>query len=157
MKLGAVGMGASARLQQEFSRFLFIFDIGGVLIGLDRSSRDTLLGATDSLPPDAIARLSELNAQFRLGKINEDAYVENACGIHAVSAETLYRAEDAFLIAGDPSMMKLVLDLGKGHRTIAFSNTHAIHWRRVERDLLVAGAFHSFYLSHEIGLESRTL
>lgn len=150
-------MDTSARLQQEFSQFLFVFDIGGVLIGLDRTSREALLGATGNLTPDATARLSQVNAQFRLGKITEDAYVENACEIHAVSADTLYRAEDAFLIAGDPSMMELVVDLGKSHRTVAFSNTHAIHWRRVNRDLLIAGAFHSLYLSHEIGLEKPDL
>ncbi len=149
-----MGMDTSEGSRQtSSSRFLFVFDIGGVLIGLDRSSREALLGATGGFAPEAPARLSELNAQFRLGKISEDVYVENACEIHAVSADTLYRAEDAFLIAGDPNMMKLVEHLGKSHRTIAFSNTHAIHWRRVERDLIAAEAFHSFYLSHEIGLE----
>ena len=152
-----MGMDTSAGTRQTSSRHLFIFDIGGVLIGLDRSSREALLGATASFAPDATARLSELNAQFRLGQINENVYVENACDIYAVSAETLYQAEDAFLVAGDPRMMKLIEDLSKSHRTIAFSNTHAIHWRRVERDLIAAEAFHSFYLSHEIGLEKPDL
>lgn len=152
-----MGVNASAGPEQALSRFLFVFDIGGVLIGLDRPARDALLGASYSFASNATARVSELNAQFRLGKITEKAYVEHACEIHAVSAETLYQAEDAFLIAGDTSMMKLVVDLGKGHRTVAFSNTHAIHWRRVERELLAADAFHSFYLSHEMGLEKPDL
>lgn len=151
-------MNLYAPPKQTLSRFLFIFDIGGVLIGLDRPARDTILDASSrGFTPSETARLSEINAQFRLGQISAEEYVEHACEIHAVSAETLYRAEDAFLIAGDPSMMKLVVDLAKSHRTIAFSNTHAIHWRRVERDLLTTDAFHAFYLSHEIGLEKPDL
>ena len=150
-------MNLFALPKQTLSRFLFVFDIGGVLIGLDRPARDTVLGASRNFTPNEAARLSELNAQFRLGQITEKGYVEHACEIHATSAETLYQAEDAFLIAGDPSMMKLVSDLSKSHRTTAFSNTHAIHWRRVERDLLATDAFHAFYLSHEIGLEKPDL
>lgn len=152
-----MGMDAPSGPKQTLSRFLFIFDIGGVIIGLDRPARNTVLGPSSNFAPHETARLSELNAHFRLGQITEKAYVEHACEIHAISAETLYQAEDAFLVAGDPSMTKLVMDLSKSYRTIAFSNTHAIHWRRVERDLLVADAFHAFYLSHEIGLEKPDL
>lgn len=150
-------ISAFAVPKEALSPLLFVFDIGGVLIGLDRSARDTVLGATRNFSPNETARLSKINAQFRLGQITEKAYVEHACEIHAASPETLYQAEDAFLIAGDHSMTKLVMDLSKSYRTIAFSDTHAIHWRRVERDLLVADSFHAFYLSHEIGLEKPDL
>jgi putative hydrolase of the HAD superfamily len=152
-----MGMNDSFSSEPALSRFLCVFDIGGVVIGLDRPARDALLGGSHNALPEATSRLSELNAQFRLGQITEKAYVEQARAIHAVSAETLYQAEDAFLVAGDASMMKLVVDLGKSHRTIAFSNTHVIHWRRVARDLLAADAFHAFYLSHELGLEKPDL
>lgn len=139
------------------SRLLFVFDVGGVLIELDRHAREEQLNIPTSLPDSVATQLSQANRQFRLGHIPEQEYVQRMCELHAVSAETFYEAESAFLVAGDPAMMKLVADLNKFHRTVVFSNTHAIHWRRVERDLIACDAFHAFYLSHELGLEKPDL
>lgn len=150
-------MDVSAGPRQTCSQLLFVFDVGGVLIGLDRGARETLLGASTHLTPDAATRLSHADMQFRVGLVSEKEYVALACEIRAIEADAFYQAEDAFLIAGDPAMAELVENLSKSHRTVAFSNTHIIHWRRVERDLIAADAFHALYLSHEMGLEKPDL
>ncbi|HBF32248.1 MAG TPA: hypothetical protein DDW73_21920 [Rhizobium sp.] len=132
---------------------LFIFDVGGVLIGLDRPAREALIGAPNDLAPDRVRRLAEANRAFRLGLIEEDDYIALVADLHAVDVDTLYAAEDAFLIGGDPAMAELLRRLRARHRVVAFSNTHAIHWRRVSSQLLGEDAFHACYLSHELGLE----
>jgi putative hydrolase of the HAD superfamily len=135
---------------------LFIFDVGGVLVGLRPEVRREILYATvtpDDLPPAERARLSEANRAFRLGFIPEDAFVATVTELLKVTRETLDKAESDFIVHGDPRMAKLAQDLRRHHRVICLSNTQPTHWRHVMTNLLGPGFFDREYVSHEMGVE----
>lgn len=135
---------------------LFVFDIGGVFIELDAKARRAIL--TNGRPdlaedPAALQALGVANRAFRLGQMAEADYVAVAAAHYGISAEELCRAEFSFLVAGDPQMADLVRRLRQAHRVVGFSNTHALHWRRVSGEILGEDFFDQSYLSHEMGLE----
>lgn len=135
---------------------VFIFDVGGVLVGLRPEVRRNILYAAvtpEDLAPVAQARLSEVNRAFRLGFIAEDAFVATVTELLKVTPETLDKAECDFIVHGDPRMVALARALRRHHRVICLSNTQPTHWRHVMTNLLGAGFFDREYVSHEMGVE----
>jgi putative hydrolase of the HAD superfamily len=134
----------------------FIFDVGGVLVGLRPQLRRDLLHAVvdpDTLPPAERAELEAVNRDFRLGFMDEAPYVAAVTRLLRVSPDTLHRAECDFIVAGDPRMLALVAELRRNHRVVCLSNTQPTHWRHVIDNLLGAGFFDHEYVSHDLGLE----
>lgn len=135
---------------------LFIFDVGGVLVGLRPEVRREILYANvtpEDLAPADQARLSEVNRAFRLGFMAEDAFVAAVTELLRVTPETLDKAECDFIVHGDPRMATLAQDLRRHHRVICLSNTQPTHWRHVMSNLLGPGFFDEEYVSHEMGVE----
>lgn len=135
---------------------LFVFDVGGVLIELDPAARDAALVAgrkTGAGRPDFTSLPRDLMRDFRLGLVDEPAYLA-ALSVHFdVSSETILAAEDAYIAGVDPEMVGFVRVLKRHFRVVCLSNTQAIHWRRVSQTLLGPDLFHADYLSHVLHQE----
>ncbi|MFN4010070.1 MAG: HAD-IA family hydrolase [Pannonibacter sp.] len=130
---------------------LFVFDVGGVLIELDPAARDAALIAgrkADAGHPDFTALPRGLMRDFRLGLVDERAYLAALSAHFDVSTETILAAEDAYIAGIHADMVGFVRILKQRYRVVCLSNTQAIHWRRVSQSLLGPDLFHADYLSH---------
>jgi putative hydrolase of the HAD superfamily len=145
--------------QDEVATRLFVFDVGGVFIRLAPERRREILSSSGNgtAAENAGAALAALDGSFRLGLIDEQAYIKQAAALHGVTPADLARAETEFLLSGDPAMTALVRRLRTEHRVVALSNTNALHWQHVSERLLEPDLFHHSYVSHETRLEKPDL
>jgi glucose-1-phosphatase len=134
---------------------LLVFDVGGVFIDLDLAARSAILASGGRWAPDepAPVALAELNRDYRLGQIDDEAYVTSASQLYGISRHDVYRAETALLKGVLQPMADLVPVLRATHRVVCLSNTQAIHWRHILDHMLGADFFDACYLSHDMGLE----
>lgn len=150
---------ADHHLHDKVPARLFVFDVGGVFIGLAPERRRAILSSAVSRPSSTNPgeALGALDRAFRLGLIDENAYVGEASALHGVTPAELRRAETEFLLQGDPAMIALVRRLRGEHRVVAFSNTNALHWQHVTERLLEPDLFHHAHVSHLTGLQKPDL
>lgn len=134
---------------------LFIFDIGGVLVSLDRVARDRAVRKNSD--PGSSLRYRDVPQniirEFCVGLSTEPQYVEAMAAALGVPVSSVYEAEHAYLGEGDRTFIDFVRLIGKRHRVICLSNNQPIHWRRINDSLLGPDFFNRSYLSQDLGLE----
>ena len=122
------------------SRVEFVcFDLGGVLVRLATGWEDACRRANVSLnhhDPAAWQRHRELLARYETGEFDEAGYLARLpeC-LPGVTADTVCRAFDAFLLGPYPGVEELLLALRAtdGVVTGCLSNTNQRHWRTLTR------------------------
>lgn len=134
---------------------LIVFDVGGVFIALDVEKRSAAFEAgglwLSTAKPST--ELLDLNAQFRLGQISEDTYLERASRLYGLTTEQVIQAETTLLAGVFTGMVDYARQLKSTHRVVCLSNTQAIHWRHIIEEMTGADLFDACYLSHEMGME----
>jgi HAD superfamily hydrolase (TIGR01509 family) len=114
------------------------FDLGGVLVRLATGWEDACRRAGVTLDhSDAAAWQShrELLARYETGEFDEAAYLTRVpeC-LPGVTAESVCRAFDAYLLGPYPGAEELLVEL-RGNRIVigCLSNTNERHWRTLMR------------------------
>jgi len=133
-----------------------LFDLGGVLVEFDGIAPLLILSGAALTAEDA-RRFWRTSASVRRFETGRCAPEEFAAG--AVAELNLPIAPDVFLqhfLTWDRGPMEgalTLLDSLRPHFLLAcLSNNNGLHWRRLRDQMGLAGRFHRYYLSHEIGV-----
>jgi glucose-1-phosphatase len=133
-----------------------LFDLGNVLVDLgDRSELNTMLNASGNEAEIWLKWLhSPLVKRFDSGLISFEEFAENMVedvpSLGSVDEfKTRFSNWPKGLYCGALNLVKSVKP--QYHRAI-LSNTNEAHWSRLMSEMKLAGAFQSYFASHQMGL-----
>ena len=138
-----------------------ILDLGGVLINLDYHKTNDKL--SDLGIPNGFTKAKQITIfdELEEGKISDiDFYqaINKLAGANH-DHQLIIDAWNAILLDFPKDRLNLVKQLNNKYRVFLFSNTNAIHFREVHKNLKKAhgipnlkGHFEKVYLSHELGI-----
>ncbi|MCV2403327.1 HAD family phosphatase [Marinomonas sp. C2222] len=143
-------------MKQNQNIRVVLFDLGNVLVDLgDVSEMHSMLNTKGE---EAEVWLQWLNspavAAFDSGRISFDDFAtallkEVASDTDKEVFKTAFQAWPRGLFSGALDLVNSVKP--ELHRAV-LSNTNAAHWPRLMEEMSLAGKFHSYYASHQVGL-----
>ncbi|NLQ18360.1 HAD family phosphatase [Marinomonas sp. M1K-6] len=132
-----------------------LFDLGNVLVDLGDVAELCAMLNTQGAESDVwLAWLrSPAVAAFDSGKISFDKFADSllkevGSTLNKEVFKASFKAWPRGLFAGALDLVKAVKP--EYHRAI-LSNTNAAHWPRLMDEMALAGVFHSYYASHQVG------
>ncbi|BDX03411.1 phosphatase [Marinomonas pontica] len=142
-------------MKQEQVIRVVLFDLGNVLVDLGDVSEMHAMLNTHGEESDVWLKWlqSPSVAAFDSGNISFDQFAEDLLtevGSNADKAlfKTTFKSWPKGLFAGALALVDAVKP--EYHRAI-LSNTNAAHWPRLMDEMGLAGKFHSYYASHQVG------
>jgi glucose-1-phosphatase len=143
-----------------------ILDLGGVLINLDYHKTNDKLGKLGV--PNGFTKAKQITIfdDLEEGKISDISFYEaiNKLAGSNHSPQLIIDAWNAILLDFPKKRLDLVQQLNEHYRVFLFSNTNAIHFREVHKNLQevhgipnLEAHFEKVYLSHELGIRKPKL
>ena len=142
-----------------------VFDLGGVLCGLDA---ERCIRAFHQIGAEEVAvyveehRVEDLFLQSELGYITTEEFCEEVRRItqRPIDDEKIVWAWNELLTGITPERRQAVLELSKTYRLFVLSNTNDMHWKKWEASSLLPlkgevfkdGVFEKCFLSYELHL-----
>lgn len=141
-----------------------LFDLGGVLVDLDRAACEQSfleLGvqSPDLLLPTAYS-ITPAFADFERGRIGEESFfdqIRHVTGLN-ISDDQIRLAWNSFLSDLPLRKLQLLRQLRDRYRICLVSNTNSIHWNYTvrqwfeKRQISVGDCFDRLFLSYEMGV-----
>ena len=128
-----------------------IFDLGGVICSFywDKFLKSIEAVGTQPIEPKA---LNDLRAQLEQGKLSSFEFYKKLIALANADLSydwflELFSQYDSNLAVGD-----LINRIPKRYQLVLLSNTNAVHFESIFKELPVASRFSSHYLSYGVGL-----
>jgi glucose-1-phosphatase len=114
-----------------------IFDLGGVIINLDNRLTEKAffdLGAKDFRKYFGHGFAASFFSDYEVGKISDQQFISDLKKMIDVDVpdQVIIDAWDALLLNFPPERIHLMRDLKKKYRIFLFSNTNALHLKKVQ-------------------------
>ena len=142
-------------MKQESTIRVVLFDLGNVLVDLGDVSEMHRMLNTDGEESDVWLKWlsSPSVAAFDSGKISFDKFAKDllaevGSNIDQDIFKDSFKAWPKGLFAG---ALELVSAVKPEYHRAVLSNTNAAHWPRLMGEMGLAGKFHSYYASHQVG------
>ena len=143
-----------------------ILDLGGVLINLDYHKTNDKLGELGV--PNGFTKAKQITIfdDLEEGKISDISFYEaiNKIAGSNHNPQLIINAWNSILLDFPKKRLDLVQQLNERYRVFLFSNTNAIHFREVQKELQkvhgipnLESHFEKVYLSHELGIRKPKL
>ncbi|MEP7218474.1 MAG: HAD family phosphatase [Bacteroidota bacterium] len=135
---------------------IIVFDLGGVLIELTGVQRmlEWLEDGTSAEQLWGRWLASESVRGFECGRLNADEFAEAFLAEFEipVSAEQFLTEFTAWPKAPYDGAGDLLRQLAKSHTVACLSNTNALHWSRIDREMELLPHFTHHFASHLVGM-----
>lgn len=133
-----------------------IFDLGGVIVGLDFAQAYARIGALTGYAPDEARQrvlATGLVEPFEMGQVDPREFarkINNALGL-TVSFDDFCQLWSSIFPSGALIEESLLETLHRHYRLVLLSNTNAIHFPYVRAHYPQLGHFDDFVLSYQLG------
>jgi glucose-1-phosphatase len=133
-----------------------IFDLGGVILNLGpemaASEFSKACGMTEKELHDVIIRNRGLFIDYETGMIDSSSFRGKLCEIisHEMHEDDFDRAWNSILFDVPEDRVRVLEQLKSKYRLFMFSNTNAIHEKRINKLLNLSLVFEKIYFSHLI-------
>ncbi|MGO2355414.1 MAG: HAD family hydrolase [Marinomonas foliarum] len=142
-------------MKQESTIRVVLFDLGNVLVDLGDVSEMHRMLNTEGEESDVWLKWlsSPTVAAFDSGKISFDKFAKDllaevGSNIDKDVFKASFKAWPRGLFDG---ALELVAAVKPEYHRAILSNTNAAHWPRLMDEMALAGKFHSYYASHQVG------